>query len=884
MDTTTATPPTSMPPAYVPADVEARWIDRWETLEAFRADLDPSRPPFAIVLPPPNVTGSLHLGHATNGTIQDVLCRARRMQGYAVLWQGGTDHAGIATQNVVERKLRQEKGLTRHDLGREAFLQEVWAWKEHYGNTILGQFKRLGASLDVSRWRFTMDEAYSRAVRKAFVALHEQGHIYRGKRIINWCPRCLTSLSDLEVNHVETEGTLYHVRYPLADGTGDLTVATVRPETILGDVAVAVNPADERFQGMVGKHVRVPMTDRTVTVIADEAVEVGFGTGALKVTPAHDATDAEIGQRHGLEVLEVIAADGLMNEAAGPGWAGLERFEARNRARQELEGLDLLVKCEPYRHNVSQCDRCQTVVEPRLSEQWFVSMQQLAGKAIRASEEKRVRFHPERWESVYLDWLHNLRDWCVSRQLWWGHRIPVWTCEDGHVHASETDLDTCPTCGKATIQDPDVLDTWFSSAMWPFATLGWPDRTPELERFYPTAVLSTARDILYLWVARMVFMGEHFVGQEPFRDVVIHATILDAKGQRMSKSKGTGVDPLDIMEKYGTDACRFWFAGAGTSGQDVRYVEDKLEAGRNFANKLWNASRFVLLNLPSDPGELPSDLETIDRWILSRLEATRETVTQAIDGYHLAEATQALYHFTWNEFCDWYIEMAKPRMQAGDPSVRAVLREVLYGVLRLLHPFMPFLTEEIHAQLVQQGLVPVRETLLHAGWPQAHPERVDARATAEVELLMDIVRTVRNMRAELGVPAGKKAERLVIQAAGAAAGLLEGVKELVATLTRSEQVDVVPGPVDLALAASGVVGDCQLWLPLAGLLDREKELKRLQKELEGLDKEAIRLTGQLSNEAFLAKAPDAVVAKLRSRQDELGHQRAVLEGQVKRWS
>ncbi len=873
----------TMATAYEPQSVEDTWIDRWQELGIFAMDRDPSKKPFSMVLPPPNVTGNLHLGHATNGTIQDVLARSKRMQGYGVLWQPGTDHAGIATQNVVERKLRTEEGKTRHDIGREAFISRVWEWKEHYGNTIVHQFKRLGTSMDPERWRFTMDEGYTQAIRVAFVHLFEKGLIYRGNRIINWCPRCLTSLSDLEVVHKQSDSTLYHVEYPLADGSGSITIATVRPETIMGDVAIAVHPEDDRYRSFIGKQVRVPLTDRTVPVIADEAVERDFGTGALKITPAHDMTDYEIGQRHGLPTLVVIGPEGTMSELAGERYAGLDRFEARKAAVLDLKKDGVLVKEADYSNNVSHCDRCSTVVEPRLSDQWFVKMEPLAGPAIQVVEEGKIEFHPERWKGVYLDWLHNIKDWCISRQLWWGHRIPVWTCPDGHQTASVTDLTTCPTCSQPAEQDPDVLDTWFSSALWPFATLGWPEKTPEFDYFYPTNVLSTARDILYLWVARMVFTSKEFLDEIPFQHVVIHATILDSKGQRMSKSKGTGVDPLDMIAKYGADASRFWFAGAGTSSQDVRFSEEKLEAGRNFANKLWNVSRFALMNLPEGDRAQAVELTLADRWILSRLHRTIQTVTEAIDAFNLYQATDALYDFIWGEFADWYIELAKSRMHAGDETVRAILREVLYATLRLMHPFMPFVTEEIHATLVERDLVPRHDSLLRTAWPEADAAKIDATVEAEMAQIMDAVRSVRNMRAELGIEPAKRAERLVIHASSASAEVYRKGASYLAHLTRTERVEVSTEAQEIPLAASGVSGDATLLLPLAGLLDIGKEIERLGKEQVKLLAEREKLAGQLSNEAFLAKAPGPVVDKLRSRQGEVEQALLTVAGQIQRW-
>jgi valyl-tRNA synthetase len=873
----------TMATAYEPQRVEDTWIDRWQELKVYAMNVDPTKKPFSMVLPPPNVTGNLHLGHATNGTIQDVLARSKRMQGYGVLWQPGTDHAGIATQNVVERKLRADEGKTRHDLGREEFISKVWEWKEHYGNTIIHQFKRLGTTMDFDRWRFTMDEGYTKAIRVAFVHLFEKGLIYRGNRIINWCPRCLTSLSDLEVVHKQSDSTLYHVQYTLVDGSGSITIATVRPETIVGDVAIAVHPEDDRYRAFIGKQVRVPLTDRTVPVIADEAVERDFGTGALKITPAHDMTDYEIGQRHGLPTLDVLTPEGIMNELAGERLAGLDRFEARKVAVLDLSTDGVLIKEEDYTNNVSHCDRCSTVIEPRLSDQWFVKMEPLAGPAIQVVEDGQIDFHPDRWKGVYLDWLRNIKDWCISRQLWWGHRIPVWTCPDGHQTASVTDLKTCPQCQQPAEQDPDVLDTWFSSALWPFATLGWPEKTPEFDYFYPTNVLSTARDILYLWVARMVFNSMEFLDEIPFQHVVIHATILDAKGQRMSKSKGTGVDPLDMIAKYGADACRFWFAGAGTSSQDVRFSEEKLEAGRNFANKLWNVSRFALMNLPEGDQAVAGELTLADRWILSRLHRTIQTVTEAIDSFTMSQATDALYDFIWGEFADWYIELAKSRMQQGDETVRAVLREVLYATLRLMHPFMPFVTEEIHSTLVERELAPRRDSLLQTEWPVADASKIDETVEAEMAQIMEAVRTIRNMRAELGIEPAKRAERLVVQATPASVEVYRKGAPYLAHLTRTQEVEVTTETQEIPLAASGVAGDATLLLPLAGLLDISKEVERLRKEETKLLGERDKLAGQLSNEAFLAKAPEAVVAKLRTRQAEVEQAIQTVAGQIQRW-
>ena len=722
MDTTTPSLQ-EIPKAYEPKDVEAKWIQRWADLKVFHADPASDKTPYALACPPPNVTGSLHLGHAVNGTIQDALARFKRMQGHEVLWQPGTDHAGIATQYVVEKKLYKEEKKTRHDLGREEFTKRIWEWKEEYGNTIHGQYKRLGASLDYDRWRFTMDEGYSKAVRKAFVALYEKGYLYRGNRMINWGPQCLTSLSDLEVSQTEKQDKLYYVRYPLADGSGEITVATVRPETMLGDVAVAVNPTDDRYKAFVGKTVTLPLAGREIPVIADEHVEVDFGTGALKITPAHDMNDYEIGLRHDLPIINTLTPTGMLNDQAGV-YGGVDRFKGRTKVVADLKEQGFLVKEEDYAHNVGHCSRCDSVLEPYLSDQWFVRMDELAKPAIKVVEEGKITFHPDRWAGVYLDWMRNIRDWNISRQLWWGHQIPVWYCPDGHVTTAETDPTACATCSSTELkQDPDVLDTWFSSALWPFATLGWPDTdAAEFKKFYPTQVLSTARDIIYLWVARMIFTSEEFLDEIPFSQVIIHATILDPEGRRMSKSKGTGVDPLTVMDKYGTDACRYWMAGAGTSSQDVRYREEKIEAYRNFANKQWNATRFVLMKAaesgqaPVRPAKLDS---AIDRWILSRLNTVVEQVTRDLEAFEFASATQALYEFTWNEFCDWYVELAKPRLDEGDEAVRWVLQTVLSTLVKLLHPVMPFITEEIHEVLTARGWAESATTLQRTAWPVA---------------------------------------------------------------------------------------------------------------------------------------------------------------------
>ncbi len=883
---TAAQPTREMAKAYEPGSVEPVWLERWQKTGAFRAVVDPGKKPYYIPVPPPNVTGALHMGHAVNATLQDVLARSKRMMGYAVLWQPGTDHAGISTQMVVERKLFAATGKTRHDVGREAFLREIWAWKEEYGNTITGQLRKLGASLDYDRWRFTMDDGYCKAVREAFVRLFKKGVIYRGNRIINWCPRCLTSLSDLEVKHETEAGALYYVRYPAVDGGEGLVIATVRPETILADVAVAVHPEDPRFRKLVGTRVRVPMVDRDVPVIADSYVEQEFGTGALKITPGHDPNDFEIGVRHKLPLIDVLTPDGKMSPAAGPDWEGMDRFEAREVAVSLLKKEHLLVREEAYQHQVGHCDRCHTVVEPRASEQWFVRMAELAGPAIAAAEDGRIKFHPDRWKDAYVEWLRNVRDWNISRQLWWGHRIPVWHCPDGHMTASTTDLTVCPECGKDAQQDPDVLDTWFSSALWPFATQGWPDKTPELEFFYPADVLSTARDIMNLWVARMVFTSLEFLGQIPFKNVVIHATILAAGGARMSKSKGTGVDPLDVMAQFGTDACRYWMAGAGTAGQDVIFLPEKIEAARNFCNKLWNAARFALMRLPEDGAARVREAAAthrpehlLDRWILSRLADTVATVNAAIDDFTLSRATEALYEFVWTEFCDWWLEAAKPRLQ-DDLGAQATLVRVFETVLKIMHPFTPFITEEIYQQFAQVGLVEKADTILWTRWPDAGDR--DPEAERQAGLIIGVVREVRRIRQELDIPPSKKADRLVIQAPEADVAVFQAGAATIGLLARCESVEVTADRSEVPQAASAVVGGAVVLLPLAGLLDLDKERARLAKEIEAAGGEVGRLEGQLANEAFVAKAPAHVVEKLRTRLGEVGAQRETLRERLGR--
>ena len=877
---------------YDPRGVEQRWYAYWEQGGYFRGDPDPSRPGFCIVIPPPNVTGSLHMGHALNNTLQDILVRWRRMQGYATLWLPGTDHAGIATQVVVEAELARE-GKSRHDLGRERFLERVWGWKETYGGVITRQLRRLGASCDWSRERFTMDPGCSRAVREVFVRLFDKGLIYQGDYIINWCPRCRTALSDLEVEHQEVEGRLWYVRYPLEDGTGAIVVATTRPETMLGDTAVAVHPADARYHAARGAVAILPLVGRRLPVIADEAVEMGFGTGAVKVTPAHDPTDFEIGRRHGLAFVKVIGEDGRMTDESGPGFAGLSREQARERVVQRLREGGYLVKEEPHRHAVGHCQRCATPVEPLVSRQWFVRMKPLAEPAIRAVREGRVRFIPERFATHYFHWMENVRDWCISRQLWWGHRIPVWYCADcGQVSASVQDLQRCPRCASQRLtQDPDVLDTWFSSALWPFSTLGWPDATPELAFFYPTSVLVTGFDIIFFWVARMIVMGLEFMGDVPFRDVVVHGLVRDAQGRKMSKSKGTGVDPLEIIEAYGADALRLTLVSGVGIGNDVRWHPERAEANRNFANKLWNATRFVLMRLPEgfqapepdggQPVDTFSSPSLADRWILSRLQAVTEEVTRLLEAYDFGEALRVLYDFTWDEFCDWYIELAKPRLQPEAPQpVRQGAARTVWHVLeqtvRLLHPFMPFLTEEVWQRLTGRG-----GSIMVAPWPKPQSRLRDPEAEEAMGRFVAVVRTIRNVRAEKGVPVGRRISA-VIWADGTVKPLLEAHRDDICRLAGLGELVIEPPKQRRPQGAVPAVAGpwAEVFVPLRDLVDAGREMARLQKELEAVDRQIQRWDAMLSRPEFARRAPPEVVEATRRKRDDAQATRARLLEQM----
>jgi valyl-tRNA synthetase len=854
---------------FEPAAVEARWTESWLDAHLFHAEPDPSRAPYAIVIPPPNVTGNLHMGHALNGTIQDVLTRYHRMCGLNACWLPGTDHAGIATQNVVEKQLRAE-GLTKEDLGREEFARRVWAWREEYGGNIINQLKRLGCSCDYERERFTFDAGYVKAVLKVFVALYEKGYIYRDSYLVNWCPRCGTAISDLEVTHVEDPGYLYHVRYEL-EGGGSVTIATTRPETMLGDTAVAVNPSDERYAAIVGRTAVLPLLDRRLPVIADERVEVGFGTGALKITPAHDLNDFEIGRDHGLDTVQAIGTAGVITAAGGP-YEGLGVLEARERVIADLTALGALEKVDDFTHSVAACDRCGTFIEPLISEQWFMDMDELKRPATQAVQEGRVTFTPERWGRVYLDWMEKLRPWCISRQLWWGHQLPVWYCENGHVTVAESEPRACAECSSGALtRETDVLDTWFSSALWPFATWGWPEETPDLAYFYPTDVLSTAREIIFLWVARMVMMGLEFVGDVPFRDVYIHSVIQAADGRRMSKSLGTGIDPLDMIAKHGADATRFGLL-LMSSTQDVRFSEEKLAMGRGFANKLWNAARLVLLASEGLEAER-SGADAVDRWIASRLERCRAAVAEALDAYDFSRAVDTAYHFVWDEVCDWYLEMAKPRLYGDDEAGRRVAgahaRWVLDRVVRLLHPFMPYVTEEI-ADLY--GAAP----LLGGAYPVADEPLLAPVDEEVVGRVQAAVNAVRAFRAKTGVA---PSEMLSARFAADEDGADGWYAPYAAAFRALARVELAVTPEDGGDGERSRGGDNVLLVPggrlaLAARVDRGAEVARLEAQLAKLDAEVARGQAKLGNPGFVEKAPSAVVEKERTKLDGYVRERA----------
>ncbi|MEB9896997.1 valine--tRNA ligase [Bacillus cereus] len=870
----------SMPTTYDPKAAEQKWYAYWQEGEYFKAGRRPDAEPYTIVIPPPNVTGMLHIGHALDFTLQDIIIRSKRMQGYDALWLPGSDHAGIATQTKVEQKLREE-GLSRYDLGREKFLERVWEWKGAYAETIREQWAKMGFSLDYSRERFTLDEGLSRAVREVFVKLYEKGLIYRGKYIINWDPAARTALSDIEVEYKEVQGHLYHLKYPLKDGSGSITVATTRPETMLGDTAVAVHPEDERYKHMIGKMLVLPIVGREIPIIADDYVDKEFGSGAVKITPAHDPNDFEMGLRHDLPQINVMDESGTMNEAAGS-YQGLDRGECRKRIVKDLEGQGVLIKIEDHVHQVGHSERTGAVVEPYLSTQWFVKMKPLAEAAIEAQKNGQgVRFVPERFEKTYLQWIENVRDWCISRQLWWGHRIPAWYCEDcGHMTVAREDAASCSSCGSAKLrQDEDVLDTWFSSALWPFSTLGWPEQTDDLKRYYPTSVLVTGYDIIYFWVARMIFTALEFTGEIPFKDVLMHGLVRDADGRKMSKSLGNGVDPLQVIEKYGADAMRFMISTSSTPGQDLRFRWERVEQARNFANKIWNASRFALMNLEGftyEDIDLSGKLGTADRWILHRLNETARDITRLMDAYEFGETGRVLYNFIWDDLCDWYIEFAKLSLYNGDAAAKkttqSVLAYVLDRTLRMIHPFMPFISEEIWQHLPHEG-----ETITLAAWPEYDAAFEAPDAEREMSLLMDMIRAVRNIRAEVNVPMSKKIELLVKPANAEYERNINDNLEYVERFCGTSKLSVDLNAAAPGKAMTAVVTGAELYLPLAGLIDIEQEIARLEKEAEHLNKEVERVEKKLSNEGFMAKAPEKVVAEERAKlQDYSGKRDKVM--------
>ena len=869
---------TEMPRAYEPASVESRIYERWMDGGFFTPTVDRSRSPFVIIAPPPNVTGELHMGHALTAALEDLMVRWHRMKGEPTLFLPGTDHAGIATQVVVERMLASD-GISRHDLGRERFVERVWEWVDRYGNTIYEQLKRLGASCDWTRSSFTLDEGPSRAVRTTFVNLYKKGLIYRGERITNWCPRCSTALSDLEVKHQEEDGRLYFVRY-LAEGGGDgVTVATTRPETLLGDTGVAVNPEDERYADMVGKAVILPVLGRTIPVVADEVVDPEFGTGALKVTPGHDPADFDIGQRHGLPIVNVMNLDGTMNDNAGP-YEGQDRFECRERIVEQLESEGLLERIEPNHHSVGHCDRCDEVVEPIVSAQWYVKMEPLARPAREAVADGRIRIIPERFAKIYFNWMDNIRDWCVSRQLWWGHRIPVWYCgECNEVIVELEDPASCPKCSSQKLErDPDVLDTWFSSGLWTHSTLGWPDQTDDLDYFFPTSVMETGHDILFFWVARMIMLGMENMGEAPFHTVYLHGLVRDPEGVKMSKSKGNVLDPLDLIDIYGSDALRFALTTGNSPGNDMRLSEQKLEGSRNFANKLWNASRFVISNLASAEGldnwERPGLDHRHDRWIVSRFNRTAARVDTYMEEYQFGEAQRLIYDFLWNEYCDWYIEMSKIRMRSDGGTASSplpVLAYVLDGVLRMLHPFMPFITEEIWTALMDA--LPAGETrpeaLIVARYPESEPALIDEEAETEVGAMIDVVRAVRNLRAEFRLPAAENVPATVD--APELGPVIEDEVSSIVGLARAEPLIVGPPDGDGSDdRVSAVLPGVTVTIRLGGLVDLDRERDRLNEELKELETNRARLSARLDDDSFVSKAPEEVVERERERFQRAG--------------
>ena len=854
---------------YDPKGIEDRIYQNWLDKKYFHAEVDRSKKPFTIVMPPLNVTGQLHMGHALDNTMQDILIRYKRMQGYNALWQPGTDHAAIATEVKVIQKLK-EQGIDKNDIGREEFLKHAWEWKEEYGGRIVNQLKKLGSSADWDRERFTMDEGCSKAVEEVFVKLYNKGYIYKGSRIINWCPVCKTSISDAEVEHVDQDGFFWHINYPIVGEEGRFVeIATTRPETLLGDTAVAVNPEDERYQDLVGKMLKLPLTDREIPVIADSYVDKEFGTGCVKITPAHDPNDFEVGKRHNLPEINIMNDDATINELGGK-YAGMDRYEARKAMVADLDALGLLVKVVPHTHSVGTHDRCKTTVEPMIKPQWFVKMQEMAKPAIEALKKNELNFVPDRFDKIYLHWLENIRDWCISRQLWWGHRIPAYYCDEcGEVVVAKEMPKVCPKCGCTHFkQDEDTLDTWFSSALWPFSTLGWPDKTEDFDYFYPTDVLVTGYDIIFFWVIRMVFSAIEQTGKVPFHHVLIHGLVRDSQGRKMSKSLGNGIDPLEIIDQYGADALRLTLITGNAPGNDMRFYMERVEASRNFANKVWNASRFIMMNLEKAevPGEMPKDqLTAADKWILSKVNTLAKEVTENMDKYELGIAVQKVYDFIWEEFCDWYIEMVKPRLyNDGDTTKSAALwtlKTVLVNALKLLHPYMPFITEEIFCTLQSE-----EESIMISKWPEFTKEWHFAEDEAAVEMIKEAVRGIRNVRTGMNVPPSKKAKVFVVSESENVRNTFENGKVFFATLGSASEVTVQADRSGIDEdAVSAVLPEAVIYMPFAELVDIDKEIERLQKEEQRLTKELARVNGMLSNERFMSKAPESKVAEERAK-------------------
>ena len=863
--------------AYEPHEVEERIYEFWMNGKYFHAEVDSKKKPYTIVIPPPNITGQLHMGHALDETLQDILIRFRRMQGYSALWLPGTDHASIATEAKIVEAMKQE-GVTKEDIGRDGFMKRAWEWKEKYGGTIISQLKKLGSSCDWDRERFTLDEGCSKAVKEVFVKLYNEGLIYRGERMINWCPNCKTSISDAEVDFAEKDGNFWHIRYPLADGSGYLNLATTRPETMLGDTAVAVHPEDERYQHLIGKMLILPLVGREIPIVADTYVEQDFGTGVVKITPAHDPNDFEVGLRHNLPVINIMDESGIINENGGE-YQGMDRLDARKKIVKALEEQGYLIKVEPIKHNVGTCYRCKTVVEPRVSKQWFVKMEPLAKPAVKAVEDGEVKFVPERFDKIYFNWMNNIKDWCISRQLWWGHRIPAWYCDDcNEITVSRETPHACCKCGSTHIhQDEDTLDTWFSSALWPFSTLGWPDNTDELNYFYPTSTLVTGYDIIFFWVARMIFSGLAHMGKVPFDTVFIHGIVRDANGVKMSKSLGNGIDPLEVIDQYGADALRFMLATGNSPGNDMRYSPEKVEASRNFANKIWNAARFILMNLEGHEikNELPNELTTEDKWIISSFNRVAKEITENLEKFELGIAAQKIYDFLWDVFCDWYIEIAKIRMNSDDAQTAQNAREVLVwvmtGTLKLLHPFMPFITEEIWQTLPHEG-----DALIVAQWPEYRQEHDFPEAELEMQRIMDVIRGVRNRRAEMNVPPSRKTNLYI---ATAEPNTFENGIAILNKLAYATQITIGQA-FDIEGAVTIVTNDAKVYIPMDELVDKKAELARLNKELETAKKQFAQVNGKLNNQGFLSKAPAQVVEGVKKDFETLTERIQLIESSI----